>query len=182
MGLPALAPTPLAPQPARQPVRPTAARKSSKLNAGPGRKVQRLLLNGGESEENIHLECAAWVFAHEARFPILRWLMHVPNGGKRSRGEAGKMRAMGVRAGVADFIHPMSSPRSRYSGLAVELKSAQGRTSTEQDEFLQAADAAGWLTGVARSLDEFVVIVESWLLDRPLPLEDITNRPSKQSE
>mgnify|MGYP001544597365 CR=1 FL=1 len=39
------------------------------------------------SEESIHRSCAVWVFAHEPIYPELRWLLHVPNGGKRSRGE-----------------------------------------------------------------------------------------------
>lgn len=145
------------------------------------RSSRGTLAEGGQSEEEIHLECAQWVFAREAQFPILRWMMHVPNGGKRARGEAGKMRAMGVRAGVSDFIHPMHSPRGRYTGLAIELKSAKGRASKEQKEFLQDATAAGWLTGIARSLDEFVVLAECWLQDRTLPFTSPTLEPKSKA-
>ncbi len=61
--------------------------------------------------------------------------MHVPNGGLRSRGEAGKMRAMGVRKGVVDWILPFPSPAGRYTGLAIEVKSHRGTVSDEQQDF-----------------------------------------------
>ncbi|TAL65664.1 MAG: VRR-NUC domain-containing protein [Burkholderiaceae bacterium] len=118
------------------------------------------------SEDQIHRECAAWVFAHEALLPQLRWLTHVPNGGKRSRGEAGKMRAMGVRKGVVDWLLPFSSPKGLYRGLAIEIKSQKGALSDEQDEFLQTALADGWLVGVARSLEQFTELVMKWQSDR----------------
>ncbi|PNG49136.1 hypothetical protein WDL1P2_00467 (plasmid) [Variovorax sp. WDL1] len=87
------------------------------------RKPRKLTLASGHpTEEQIHRACANWVFAHEGTYPFLRWLMHVPNGGLRKRGEAGKMRAMGVRKGVVDWIHPFPSPTGRYTGLAIEVK------------------------------------------------------------
>jgi hypothetical protein len=124
------------------------------------------LASGHPSEEDIHLTCADWVFAQEARYPILQWLMHVPNGGRRSRGEAGKLRAMGVRKGVSDWILPFPSPSGRYSGLAIELKSHRGTVSDEQQDFLDDAEAAGWLTAIVRSSDEFEKVVMTWIHDR----------------
>ncbi|WP_272947442.1 VRR-NUC domain-containing protein [Variovorax sp. JS1663] len=115
----------------------------------------------------MHRACADWVFAHEGIYPFLRWLMHVPNGGLRSRGEAGRMRAMGVRKGVVDWILPFPSPTGRYTGLAIEVKSNRGTVSDEQQDFLDDAAAAGWLTAVVRSSDEFVKAVEQWIRVRP---------------
>lgn len=115
------------------------------------------------SEESIHRSCAVWVFAHEPIYPELRWLLHVPNGGKRSRGEAGKMKAMGVRRGVPDWILPFASSRTHYAGLAIEIKSAKGSTTHDQDQFLAAAQLQGWLAVVARSVEEFESAVLQWL-------------------
>lgn len=132
------------------------------------RKPRKLTVAGGHpTEDLIHRACADWVFAHEGTYPSLRWLMHVPNGGLRSRGEAGKMRAMGVRKGVVDWILPFPSPTGRYTGLAIEVKSHRGTVSDEQEGFLDDAAAAGWLTAVVRSSDEFVKVVEQWIRDRP---------------
>ncbi|VTU44923.1 VRR-NUC domain-containing protein [Variovorax sp. RA8] len=132
------------------------------------RKPRKLTLTSGHpTEDQIHRACADWVFAHEGMYPFLRWLMHVPNGGLRSRGEAGKMRAMGVRKGVVDWILPFPSPAGRYTGLAIEVKSHRGTVSDEQQDFLDDAAAAGWLAAVARSSDEFVKVVEQWIRERP---------------
>ena len=132
------------------------------------RKPRKLTVAGGHpTEDLIHRACAEWVFAHEGIYSFLRWLMHVPNGGLRSRGEAGKMRAMGVRKGVVDWILPFPSPTGRYTGLAIEVKSHQGTVSDEQQDFLDDAAGAGWLTAVVRSSDEFVKVVEQWIRDRP---------------
>lgn len=136
---------------------PTRARKRRKL----------ILASGHPTEEQIHRACAGWVFAQEKVHPVLRWLMHVPNGGLRSRGEAGKMRGMGARKGVVDWILPFPSPTGRYTGLAIEVKSHRGTVSDEQQDFLDDSAAAGWLTAVVRSSDEFVKVVEQWMRERP---------------
>ena len=53
--------------------------------------------------------------------PILRDnLIHIPNGGKRNKREAGRMKRMGVRAGVHDYFLPVA--RGMYHGLWIELK------------------------------------------------------------
>lgn len=122
-----------------------------------------LLASGLPSEDQIQLECAKWIFELETIYPVLRWMMHVPNGGKRSRGVAGRMHAMGVRKGVVDFICPFPSPNGEFAGLAIELKSHNGTLSDEQKSFLKTAAAAGWHTGVARSLEQFIPLVERWL-------------------
>lgn len=44
----------------------------------------------------------------------------IPNGGRRSKGEAIKMRLEGVKAGVPDIF--ISEPIGSYHGLYVELK------------------------------------------------------------
>jgi hypothetical protein len=152
-----------------------AVRTASKRHSEPSpvqsapvatKRKRNPLASGHPSEEDIHLACADWVFAHESLYPILHWLIHVPNGGRRSRGEAGKLRAMGVRKGVSDWILPFPSPNGRFAGLAVELKSHSGTVSEEQQHFLDDAEAAGWLTAVVRSSDEFEKVVMTWINDR----------------
>ena len=163
MGLPPLgaahSQTP-ASKPGRQRVRGGSV--PSAVAGKPTRKT-RLLSSGHPSEEQIHRDCAAWVFEHEELFPTLRWLMHVPNGGHRSVGEAGKMKGMGVRKGVVDWIHPLPSPSGYYKGLAIEIKSHRGELSDEQEDFLHDVSEAGWLTSVARSREQFSEVVTTWL-------------------
>jgi hypothetical protein len=114
-----------------------------------------------QEEETLHRACAEWVFNSQARHPILQYLMHVPNGGKRSRGEAGKLKAMGVRKGVPDFVLPF--PSERFTGLAVELKAGDGRLTDEQQKWLRFAAQNGYRTAVCFSLTEFIAVIQDFL-------------------
>lgn len=113
------------------------------------------------TEEAIHRACIQWVALQSARHPLLRWLAHVPNGGKCPRSEAGKLRAMGVRPGLPDILLPRRS--GLWTGLAVEIKSPSGRLSKSQQEWLAALAQDGWLTAVVRSVDEFQQVCSCFL-------------------
>lgn len=104
-------------------------------------------------EEDLHRACMEWVALSSARYPILRWMLHVPNGGKRPRGEAGKLKALGTKPGYPDLTLPRLN--QGWRGLAVELKSSTGTVSSYQQEWLDAFADDGWLVVVCRSLDEF---------------------------
>lgn len=95
------------------------------------------------------------------RHRILRFFFHTPNGGKRPKGEAGKLRAMGQKPGVPDLLLPRR--RGIYTGLAVELKSATGRLSDDQREWLSALEEEGYLTAVCRDLDAVQAVVSKYL-------------------
>ena len=67
---------------------------------------------------------------------------HIPNGGKRSKREAARFRAAGVKAGVSDLFLPC--PRGGYHGLWIEMKALDGRPSAEQKVFIRDMQAAGY--------------------------------------
>lgn len=124
-------------------------------------------------EEDLHRACMEWVAFSRAAHPRLKWMIHVPNGGKRPRGEAGKMKALGVKKGVLDILLPRPSPSLRWNGLAIELKAPNsGRLSQDQAEWLEAHAEDGWLVGVVRTLDEFIALTESYLLDIERPTKN----------
>lgn len=112
-------------------------------------------------EEDLHRLVFDWIFLHEARYPALKYAMHVPNGGARSKGEAGKLKAMGVRKGVPDIINPFPQPGGK--GFACELKAPKGKMTPEQDDFLCNAKAQGWITGVCFTLEQFIELITSYL-------------------
>jgi hypothetical protein len=45
----------------------------------------------GTPEDDLQRACIEWAELHVAKYPLLAWLTHVPNGGKRPPGEAGKL-------------------------------------------------------------------------------------------
>lgn len=130
------------------------------LAAGTPAKVARRK----NPEEDLHRACFAWVGLVTPRHPLLRWMVHVPNGGKRPRGEAGKLKAMGAKPGVPDLMLPRRC--GDWAGVAIELKSPTGRVSDDQQEWLSALDEEGYLTAVCRTLDEFQSVVGIFLSGR----------------
>ncbi len=115
-------------------------------------------------EEDLQRACIQWVELRQRRYPILQWVVHVPNGGKRPKGEAGKLKAMGTKPGFPDILLPRKN--LDWQGLVIELKSPIGRLSSEQEDWLQAFEEDGYLTGVARTLEQFEALVMAFLAGR----------------
>ena len=67
------------------------------------------------------------IYTH--RWPELSLLYAIPNGGQRSKAQAGKLRGEGVQAAVPDLCLPVA--RSFYHSLYIELK-AEGKYATKE--------------------------------------------------
>lgn len=98
-------------------------------------------------------------------WPELEWLFHVPNGGARARKTAGALKAEGVKPGVPDYLLPVG--RGGYVGLALELKTAKGRVSPEQCEWLAHLAAQGWQAVVARGWEQAWDVVRDYMALEP---------------
>lgn len=85
---------------------------------------------------------------HEARYPALRRLYAIPNGGDRHPAVAARLRAEGVRPGVPDYCLPVA--RGGYHGLYIELKTATGYPSREQKAWVADLRAEGYRAEVCR--------------------------------
>lgn len=104
---------------------------------------EKYAIPGSEASEQIALFMwAAQPIVLES-YPELKWMFHIPNGGFRYKGEAGKLRAMGVKAGVSDICLPIK--RHEFAGLWIELKAhpkkdrkkPHRKASTEQDIWIE---------------------------------------------
>lgn len=113
-------------------------------------------------EEDLHRECFHWIECLTPQYPILQWLFHYPAGELRKKGIAGKLKAMGVRAGIPDFLLPRRC--GKWLGLAVELKSPTGKLRQSQSEWLDTFREEGYLTAVCRTLEDFQRVTEKFLL------------------
>lgn len=104
-------------------------------------------------EEDLQRAVAQWL---RIQHKSLVWF-HVPNGGARNAGEAGRLKAMGVRPGVADLCFVLF-------GLTawIELKSASGAPTAEQLAFRDEVQARGQEWHTARTLEEVMSIVAGW--------------------
>lgn len=92
---------------------------------------------------------------------------HVPNGGQRPRGGAGKMKGQGVKPGVPDVLI-FDPTRDGQKGLAIELKlpaqprRKKGRLSPEQRAWLEGLRRRGWAAHVAYGWGEASHLVEQY--------------------
>jgi hypothetical protein len=112
-------------------------------------------------EEDLHRMCFEWACLMSKTHPVLGWMVHVPNGGKRPHGEAGKLKALGVKPGFPDLVVPKKN--LYWSGLAIELKSLVGKVSPEQKSWLTGFEEEGYLCAVCRDFSEFEVAVKKYL-------------------
>jgi len=105
------------------------------------------------SESALHYQCWKVVTAY-GRNDVLAF--HVPNGEARSRRVGSKLQAMGVRPGAPDFIFIKGGVVH-----GVELKTTKGRLSPHQIQFQCDLERAGGHYHIARSLDEFIKILNA---------------------
>lgn len=111
-----------------------------------------------------------WAAQAVAQYPALRWLHHIPNGGKRDKVIAGKMKAQGVKTGVADLCLPVRC--GHWSGLYIEMKApaekpknpeAKGGLSDAQIEFKTFVLSQGFGFAVCYSWIEARDVIISYL-------------------
>lgn len=88
-------------------------------------------------------QCALidWANLSLKRYPELKWLFAVPNGGKRSKAVAGKMKASGVKSGVLDLNLPVR--RGPFTSLWIEMKYGKNTMTDKQKEFKQFVEEQG---------------------------------------
>jgi VRR-NUC domain-containing protein len=105
-----------------------------------------------ELERRHQVALIKWVRAVSDTHPVLNLLYAVPNGGHRNLYVARKLKAEGLRAGVADLCLPAA--RRGYHGLYIEMKSEEGAATKAQKAFLRGVLEEGYCTVIAGGVDE----------------------------
>jgi hypothetical protein len=100
-----------------------------------------------------------------SRYPGLDLLYANPNGGDRHRVVAAKMKAEGTRRGIPDLTLPVA--RGGYHGLYIEMKTATGRPSKEQIEWIRRLQAEGYRAVVCRGWQAAWHEIETYLQGAP---------------
>ena len=106
-----------------------------------------------------------WARLSSGKWPELKLLHHIPNGGSRNKKEAVKLKRMGVLAGVADLHLP--APRAGYCGLYIEMKYDDGKLSATQRAFLKLAACFKNYCIVCYSAADAIEAIESYLTSIP---------------
>jgi hypothetical protein len=112
----------------------------------PGNKTPSLPVSSESEEQQCLIRWAAW---QSGKYPELNLIYHIPNGGIRSKAEAGRFKAEGVKAGVPDICLPVA--RGGFHGLYIELKRQKGgQVSDNQKSWLEKLDREGYRIAVCK--------------------------------
>jgi hypothetical protein len=100
----------------------------------------------------------------EDKYPALKWIHAIPNGGHRHVAVAKRMKAEGVKAGVWDIFVPVAADDK--AGLYIEMKYGKNKLTDNQEAFRDAiGDAYEWavcysMFDACHAIGEYLDIVE----------------------
>lgn len=114
-------------------------------------------------EEEVEQTCLfRWAAYSLGAHPELKLLHAIRNGGKRSKSEAARMKAAGVKAGVPDMFLPVA--RGGSHGLYIELKRIKGgRVSAEQLAWMEELTREGYTCAVCHGWEEARKVIQTYL-------------------
>lgn len=115
--------------------------------------MQKRITAPAPHEDIEQIQLFAWAEWYSEKYPELSLMHHIPNGGRRGKAEASRLKKMGVLAGMPDIFLPCA--RGRFHGLYIELKRIRGgRTSDAQNTIMPALAAAGYAVAVCHGMEE----------------------------
>ena len=124
----------------------------------PKPKDPRVYPTEGEEQATLF----SWAAMQRRKYPELRLLMHIPNGGARRKSEAARFKAEGVKPGVPDLFLPVA--RGVWHGLFIEMKRQKGgRISDAQKRWLDDLLRQGYLAQVCCGWKEAAELIEDYL-------------------
>ncbi len=121
---------------------------------------------GINSESNEQISLFEWCEYSLGKYPELKLLFHVPNGGCRSTATAGRMKAEGVKPGVPDLFLPVA--KNGYHGLFIEMKAGRNKPTAHQAQWLEQLSVQGYLAVVCYGWEEAAKILTEYLDEVPM--------------
>lgn len=112
-----------------------------------------------DEEHRLQVACVQWF--HYQYPKHAHNLFAVPNGGKRDKVTAAKLKAEGALAGVADLILLIQS--KGYGALLIEMKTSSGRQADSQKAWQKAIEKDGYKYVICRSISDFMKEVNSYM-------------------
>ena len=110
------------------------------------------------SEHNEQVALFKWAKLQEKKYPCLRLMFAIPNGGHRHKLTAMKLKAEGVKAGVLDVFLPVPMQKKTYGfntgwipGLWIEMKYGKNKLTEEQKQWKADFEAQGFQTALCYS-------------------------------
>lgn len=112
------------------------------------------------SEDELCIACVDW-FDRVIKRPFD--MIHIPNEGARTKANGAKLKRMGLRAGVADYL---ISKKGMPVGF-MEFKFGNGKPTENQKRFKDYVLMGGFKWQEIRSFDEFKDTLINWGVYQP---------------
>jgi len=103
-------------------------------------EIKQKLAKSGRRQEELReqIKVFDWARKNEEKYPRLKLLFAIPNGGSRNIAEAVCLKMAGVKSGMPDICLPVSVEfgvgEAALSGLWIEMKWGKGRLSRVQKQ------------------------------------------------
>lgn len=110
-----------------------------------------------KGEDKVQYEVVKWFKRTYPKYA--KCLYHIPNGGRRSKSEAMKFKAIGVLAGVPDLILTLPD---RY--MYIELKDEGKKPSSAQIELHSIWEELGIPVYIFDNSQEAIKHISKWML------------------
>ena len=120
-----------------------------------GKKITPEQIAASGSEHGSQAALFAWAADNVGKYPQLKYMFAIPNGGLRDVRTAANLKAEGVKAGVPDIFLPCPAPsyfKVSYAGLFIEMKVGKNKTTSEQVDYIYHL----------KSADYYCVVCYSW--------------------
>lgn len=117
--------------------------------------------NRKRSEATEQERLISWAGWQHNKYPELKLLYHVPNGGSRNTLEAANLKRQGVKAGVPDLCLPVA--RQGHHGLYIEMKWGKNKVTENQSQWLEELRQQGYKAVVCYGADEAIRVIEEYL-------------------
>jgi len=130
-----------------------------------------------DSEHSHQTALFAWAALSVDKYPQLKWMFAIPNGGLRDMRTAVNLKAEGVKAGVPDIFLPYAWSELQhgvrtYHGCFIEMKQEKyrnrknGGCSDEQIDFIEYMVSTGYYCKVCYSWEEARDVLINYLEGR----------------
>lgn len=94
-----------------------------------------------------------------SKYPYDR-IYAIENERKATPQQSARRKAMGVRSGVSDLCLPVA--RNGYHGAYIEMKSAKGIVSDNQQQFIDEVQQEGYFACACYNADEAIEVLKNY--------------------
>ena len=113
------------------------------------------------SEHDEQVTVIEWANLSLGKYPALKLLYAIPNGGARGKAVAGKLKAEGVKKSIPDLCLPVAC--GGYHALYIEMKSLIGKPSKDQLTLHEELRTYGNKVVVCQGADEGIAELTNYL-------------------